>query len=36
MDLVIDHKVPWSLGGETVMENLQALCTQCNGGKSDL
>lgn len=34
--LVIDHVHPWSLGGETVMENLQTLCEQCNGGKSNL
>jgi hypothetical protein len=31
--LQIDHIVPWSKGGLTVLENLQALCEQCNGGK---
>lgn len=26
----IDHKFPYSLGGETVRENLQATCIKCN------
>lgn len=34
--LEIDHITPWSKGGETVLENLQTLCRQCNSGKSDL
>ena len=34
--LEIDHKKPWSAGGETVMSNLQTLCKKCNRGKSDL
>ena len=34
--LHIDHIAPWSKGGETVLENLQVLCEQCNVGKSDL
>jgi hypothetical protein len=34
--LEIDHKTPWSKGGETVLENLQTLCEVCNGGKSNL
>jgi len=34
--LEVDHIIPWDLGGETVMENLQTLCQQCNGGKSNL
>lgn len=34
--LHIDHIYPWSKGGETVMENLQTLCSECNLGKSDL
>lgn len=31
--LHIDHIVPWSEGGETVLENLQTLCSECNLGK---
>jgi hypothetical protein len=34
--LEVDHIIPWAEGGETVMENLQTLCQQCNGGKSNL
>lgn len=34
--LHVDHKTPWSKGGETVIENLQILCEQCNIGKSDI
>jgi predicted restriction endonuclease len=34
--LHIDHIKPWSKGGETVIENLQTLCSNCNYGKSDL
>lgn len=34
--LHIDHKKPYSKGGETVMENLETLCSVCNLGKSDL
>jgi hypothetical protein len=29
----IDHIMPWSAGGETVMENLRVLCEECNIGK---
>ena len=32
----VDHVIPWSLGGETVMENLQTLCSECNYGKGNL
>jgi hypothetical protein len=28
--LQVDHIVPWSAGGATVMENLQTLCQACN------
>ncbi len=34
--LHVDHVVPWSLGGETTLENLQTLCERCNIGKGDL
>lgn len=33
VQLHIDHIVPWSKGGETVLENLQTLCSECNLGK---
>ena len=36
VELHIDHIKPWSKGGETVMDNLQTLCSKCNLGKSDL
>lgn len=36
VELHIDHIIPWSKGGETVMENLQTLCSKCNLGKSDI
>ncbi len=34
--LHVDHIVPWSKGGETVLENLQTLCSDCNLGKSNV
>jgi len=36
VELHVDHIFPWSKGGETVFENLQTLCSKCNGGKSNL
>jgi hypothetical protein len=34
--LHVDHILPWSKGGETILENLQTLCSKCNYGKSNL
>lgn len=31
--LVVDHKIPVDLGGETTIDNLWTLCDDCNGGK---
>lgn len=36
LEIVVDHKLAWAKGGETVFENLQTLCRPCNGGKGDL
>jgi hypothetical protein len=36
VELHVDHIHPWSEGGETVLENLQTLCSKCNLGKSNL
>lgn len=36
VELHVDHIVPWSKGGESVLENLQALCSVCNLGKSNI
>lgn len=35
-ELHIDHVTPWSLGGETVEENLRTLCSNCNLGRSNV
>jgi 5-methylcytosine-specific restriction endonuclease McrA len=34
--LHIDHKKAWANGGETVLDNLQTLCSVCNIGKSNI
>lgn len=34
-EMQADHKVPWSKGGQTVRENCQMLCVDCNASKSD-
>lgn len=34
--LHVDHIKAWANDGETVLENLQTLCSMCNIGKSDL
>jgi len=36
VELHVDHIHPWSEWGETVLENLQTLCSKCNLGKSNL
>lgn len=36
LELHMDHVKPWSKGGETTIDNLQTLCSDCNLGKSDL
>ena len=36
VELHVDHVIPWSKGGETVLENLQTLCAKCNLGKSNI
>jgi hypothetical protein len=36
VDLHVDHIVPWSKGGETILDNLQTLCSVCNLGKSNV
>jgi len=36
VELHVDHIHPWEKGGETVLENLQTLCSKCNLGKSNL
>ncbi|MBQ3295380.1 MAG: HNH endonuclease [Erysipelotrichaceae bacterium] len=33
--LHVDHILPVSKGGKTVMNNLRTLCSDCNLGKSD-
>jgi len=35
LQLHVDHVLPWSMGGETTLENLQCLCADCNLGKSN-
>jgi 5-methylcytosine-specific restriction endonuclease McrA len=35
IELHVDHIIPWSKGGETVDENLQTKCKECNLGKGN-
>jgi 5-methylcytosine-specific restriction endonuclease McrA len=32
----VDHKKPWSKGGQTTLDNLVASCYMCNGAKSNM
>lgn len=34
VQLDIDHKIPWSKGGSSQVDNLWVLCNPCNSGKS--
>jgi 5-methylcytosine-specific restriction endonuclease McrA len=36
LELHVDHITAWSLGGETVEQNLQTKCDSCNLGKSNV
>jgi len=36
IELHVDHILAWAKGGETIIDNLQTLCSVCNIGKSDL
>lgn len=36
VELEVDHIIPWADGGETVLDNLQTLCSKCNNGKSNV
>lgn len=35
IELHVDHVLPWSKGGETTDDNLEAKCKQCNLGKGN-
>ena len=35
VELHIDHIIPWSKGGETIPENLETKCKECNLGKGN-
>lgn len=35
LELQVDHKLPYSVGGKTVLENLETKCSECNVGKGN-
>lgn len=35
VELHVDHILPWSMGGETIPENLETKCKECNLGKGN-
>ena len=35
-EMEADHITPWSKGGQTIAENCQMLCKECNRRKSDI
>ena len=35
VELHVDHITPWSKGGETIPDNLETKCKQCNLGKGN-
>lgn len=35
LELEIDHKLPYSAGGKTLLENLETKCSECNIGKGN-
>lgn len=35
VELHIDHKLPFSMGGKTILENLETKCKECNLGKGN-
>ena len=35
IELQVDHKIPYSLGGRTIKENLVTKCAECNLGKGN-
>jgi hypothetical protein len=35
VELHVDHIIPWSKGGETILENLETKCQECNLGKGN-